>query len=352
MTEQNQWLCPHCRIPLRFRDFQPGEQIFPCPDCERPIQILTSGRRITGILALPENNAPTGKTPSSKFPPASWSEAVLAGGVTSPRAISLFVTLALGVVVAGVWMANRPVPIPTAIDDRPQDVVLADNEVPAAEQPAKEDAAVPAHVDDVSDELDPKPADDDSTSGQEIPDETESSPASSDDLGPSEEEPGPTNTPGDETATSQDDAAIASVPYDSPTQEPDAETINARSANPIASSPTPENDINGEADGEKEADAATPTVDVKRALQIKVARWEQARSIPLIEILDQFEEMVGGKIVLDQFDSPDVQKRLTRPISFAHRQKSFAEILTLLLDDAGLKYEIRENKIHVSPARP
>lgn len=317
MTEQQRWLCPLCRCPLRFRDFQPGELIFPCPDCGESIEILTSGKRITGIVAVPQNDAPIGKTPAARFPLGEWSTSVLAGSIASPRAISLFATLFLGVVLLGVFLTNRPLPVPMPIEELPADTLFADDGEPAIEPPAEIEASDTTNVESSADE------------------ET----VSANDAVESEDATDAVVAPIPEIETETTDVAVAEIPYVSPLDVSTSET------------PAPPLPNDGEDEEETDAADAVPAIDVSLALQTRIARWEQSRSVPLIEVLDQFEEAVGGKIVIERFDAPDVRQELEHGVTFTHRQKTLAEILGLLLKDAGLGYEVRENTIHIAPVK-
>lgn len=257
--------------------------------------------------------------------------------MNSPRAISLFITIAISPVIVGVWMANRPLPVPSSIDGPQEDALHATDEVPANEMTVDD---LTAHIQDV-------PVETKSSANDDVPlaDTNLTEGSSVEDVPEAEPVDVPSGSKGiDSVDTLKTDVVAASRLFDSTVEMPATDPVASSVEHSELSKPIPVDDAPG--------DNPVPDVDVATAMQTKVARWEQARSIPLIEILDQFEEMVGGKIVLDEFDSPEMQQRLSQPVSFAYRQKTFTEILTGLLDDAGLRFEIHENKIRISPTKP
>ena len=82
-------------------------------------------------------------------------------------------------------------------------------------------------------------------------------------------------------------------------------------------------------------------------LRQKIARFEQAKPVPFVKLLDIVEEMCGVPIVwdLETVDEEQLQKSVTLKLS----QTTVGEILDSLLKQVALERRVVEGRIELRP---
>lgn len=87
---------------------------------------------------------------------------------------------------------------------------------------------------------------------------------------------------------------------------------------------------------------------IEAKLQQKIARFDQAKPVAFIKVLDTIEELAGVPIVwdLERVDEQHLQKNVTLSL----KQTTVAEILDTLLKQVGLERRTIEGKIELRPA--
>ncbi len=350
VTEKTPWLCPHCDIPLRILEIQPGEQIVPCPECHEPIQIISAGRQIREIR--PVKPVTVVDQPATVAHATAFSSVAkrISRFLSHPRAVSLTATTMLGVSLIALWLANLPTkesakpPVdpslapPANADSNtgPDEQVNQQlDEGSGASNPSIELAlSAPAHVQANLDEnssenherdtaLDPAPvldADSPPTSLNRVVAKLES-------IGQFVTEFNRQRS--DELEVQEKQS------HDGPTISSSVNSVS--SSNPPAVKPTA-------------LEEPASNVDVHKALEFRIARWEQSRPVPFGELLVQLEELAGGRIQIADADSLAMQTRMKQPVSFHYKQKTLAVILADVLQKVDLRYEVRDNTIHLLPA--
>ena len=88
-----------------------------------------------------------------------------------------------------------------------------------------------------------------------------------------------------------------------------------------------------------------PAIDFEKSLSRKVLKFELIHPAPLESVLVELEAMIGVRIDFDQqqIGADDEIRRFK--VGFSKRNVSFRELLTELLKPAGLRYEIRQDRI-------
>ncbi|MFN0197099.1 MAG: STN domain-containing protein [Planctomycetaceae bacterium] len=326
MTEKTPWLCPHCDIPLRILEIQPGEQIVPCPECHEPIQIVSAGRQIREIRPVVNQGTADPRAIVSSASVLPLVTKRIQQFLSHPRAVSLTATTVLGVSLIALWAANRstsdsPVPATEIIEPKGDVKIAIAEPVPSLTNATTNlEESQPVDVAD-----DPAPLVD----ADPQPDIAENAVAKLEAIGQLLTEFNRQH--GDEFKTQG--------------PQPDVEFSTSSSANvsTVSSAEPPK--------------TASPVlveppsnVDVNKSLEFRIARWEQSNPVPFGDLLGQLEELAGGSIQLADPDSPAMQNRLKLTVSFHYKQKTLAAILEDVLHKVDLRYEIRDNTIHVFPA--
>lgn len=97
--------------------------------------------------------------------------------------------------------------------------------------------------------------------------------------------------------------------------------------------------------------AAPPTPEaIEAKLQQKIARFDQAKPVAFVKVLETVEELAGVPIVwdLERVDEQHLQKTVTLSL----KQTTVAEILDTLLKQVGLERRTVEGKIELRPVMP
>ena len=97
--------------------------------------------------------------------------------------------------------------------------------------------------------------------------------------------------------------------------------------------------------------AAPPTPEaIEAKLQQKIARFDQAKPVAFVKVLETVEELAGVPIVwdLERVDEQHLQKTVTLSL----KQTTVAEILDTLLKQVRLERRTVEGKIELRPVMP
>ncbi len=100
------------------------------------------------------------------------------------------------------------------------------------------------------------------------------------------------------------------------------------------------------APGQSVAAKASP-VDVTAGLAQHIVRFEQAKPIPLQEVLNFLEELLGVSIRGDKHEIADLDDVLQTPITVALENTTVRQILKEVLAKAGLEFEVEADGIHL-----
>ena len=92
------------------------------------------------------------------------------------------------------------------------------------------------------------------------------------------------------------------------------------------------------------------TVDIPAALAVKIKKFEQVKSAPLVDLLFQVEELTGVPMRRDP-DLPEADDEFwTQPVSLKLNDATVRQILEALLDKANLQFSIEDDHIRVYKA--
>jgi len=90
-----------------------------------------------------------------------------------------------------------------------------------------------------------------------------------------------------------------------------------------------------------------PTYDVDGALSRTVIAFEQPTPVEFITLLRQLQELAG---VPFQFDFAVAEERLREEVTLSAQNVSIGDVLALLLEKTGLRYEARRDGVHILEA--
>lgn len=90
-----------------------------------------------------------------------------------------------------------------------------------------------------------------------------------------------------------------------------------------------------------------PPVDVAAGLSQHIVRFEQAKPVPLKEVLTFLEELLAVSIKGDKHDVVDLDDLLQTPVTFQLENTTVREILKTVLAKAGLTFEVGTDTIHL-----
>ena len=177
----------------------------------------------------------------------------------------------------------------------------------------------------------------------------------------------PNNVPGTaEAASSNEKSDPAETPDPQPKSEIEAAlTSNAANDDPVLPVPPlpviepPLDDkpnpavarTNEKLPVEQPMPAAPPTPEaIEAKLQQKIARFDQAKPVAFVKVLETVEELAGVPIVwdLEHVDEQHLQKTVTLSL----KQTTVAEILDTLLKQVRLERRTVEGKIELRPVMP
>ena len=88
-------------------------------------------------------------------------------------------------------------------------------------------------------------------------------------------------------------------------------------------------------------------IDLAVSLKQPIVRFDQPRSKPLSEILVSVAEMAGARITVDQEEIGPAAARLAEPVALRLENTTVGEILSSLLQPAGLAYRIEGDHLRV-----
>jgi hypothetical protein len=97
----------------------------------------------------------------------------------------------------------------------------------------------------------------------------------------------------------------------------------------------------------KPAAPPAPKVDVTAALGQRVTRFEQAKPVPLRDVLNVLEELVTLPIRGDRAEIADLDDLLQTPVSFDLQNTTVAAILEAVLAPAKLTFQVRPDAIQL-----
>jgi hypothetical protein len=97
---------------------------------------------------------------------------------------------------------------------------------------------------------------------------------------------------------------------------------------------------------EPAAPAVRP-IDLAAALQQPIARFEQPRARPLADVLVSVAEMAGARVTVDRGALGAAAERLGEPVALTLENTTVGEILSGLLQPAGLAYRIDGNHLRI-----
>jgi hypothetical protein len=100
------------------------------------------------------------------------------------------------------------------------------------------------------------------------------------------------------------------------------------------------------APGQSVAAKASP-VDVAAGLAQHIVRFEQAKPIPLQDVLNCLEELLGVSIRGDKHEIADLDDVLQTPITVTLENTTVRQILKEVLAKAGLEFEVEADGIHL-----
>jgi hypothetical protein len=90
-----------------------------------------------------------------------------------------------------------------------------------------------------------------------------------------------------------------------------------------------------------------PPVDVSAGLAQHIVRFEQAKPVPLQDVLNFLEELLGVSIRGDKHEIVDLDDVLQTPITVTLENTTVGEILKEVLAKAGLEFEVQADGIHL-----
>ncbi|MGE5190882.1 MAG: hypothetical protein ACM3U2_00155 [Deltaproteobacteria bacterium] len=88
-------------------------------------------------------------------------------------------------------------------------------------------------------------------------------------------------------------------------------------------------------------------IDLAAALKQPITRFDQPRSKPLEEILVSVAEMAGARITVDRDELGQAAARLAEPRALKLENTTVGDILSGLLNPAGLAYRIEGERLHI-----
>jgi len=96
----------------------------------------------------------------------------------------------------------------------------------------------------------------------------------------------------------------------------------------------------------------TALLNVMAALDQPIQRFEQAKPVPLRELLLELEEMAAVPIHADPEQIPELAARLERRVTVQLENTTVGEILRAAVKNAGLTYEKKSDGVHLVPEPP
>jgi hypothetical protein len=93
--------------------------------------------------------------------------------------------------------------------------------------------------------------------------------------------------------------------------------------------------------------AKAPPVDVSAGLAQHIVRFEQAKPVPLQDVLNFLEELLGVSIRGDKQEIVDLDDVLQTPITMTLENTTVRQILKDVLAKAGLEFEVETDGIHL-----
>jgi hypothetical protein len=106
------------------------------------------------------------------------------------------------------------------------------------------------------------------------------------------------------------------------------------------------------ASGPANSAAKGPAVDVSAGLAQHIVRFEQAKPVPLQDVLNFLEELLGAPIRGDKHDIADLDDVLQTPITVQLENTTVRQILKEVLAKAGLGFEVAADGIHLHKLQP
>jgi hypothetical protein len=94
-----------------------------------------------------------------------------------------------------------------------------------------------------------------------------------------------------------------------------------------------------------------PPVDVSAGLAQHIVRFEQTKPVPLQDILNFLEELLGVSIRGDKHEIADLDDLLQTPITVQLENTTVRQILKEVLSKAGLAFEVEADGIHLHKLR-
>jgi hypothetical protein len=110
---------------------------------------------------------------------------------------------------------------------------------------------------------------------------------------------------------------------------------------PVVASRPPESASTGKA----------PLVDVSAGLAQHIVRFEQTKPVPLQDVLNFLEELLGVSIRGDKHEIVDLDDLLQTPITVQLENTTVRQILKEVLSKAGLEFEVEADRIHLHRLR-
>ena len=313
--------CPSCQAPLRLenRALFVGRS-FDCPDCRETLLIEADGS--TGVKARPLPPIASTKNPSSattSLPPRTAdktnSHRVTDLGVLLPGRPSVgdrlsrrpavlgWIVAALCAVILFVAVSPNRQPGPSGVD--PLNVAAANSEAASSKEP-----------DPAASHKQPKSDGDDTTA---------------------------MNDANELKADANPVLPVPPLPAEATVEPPRDNKPNTDVAGPDEKPP-----VDPPKPVAPPAPAPSTPEAIEAKLQQKIARFDQAKPVAFIKVLDTIEELAGVPIVwdLERVDEQHLQKNVTLSL----KQTTVAEILDTLLKQVGLERRTIEGKIELRPA--
>lgn len=135
--------------------------------------------------------------------------------------------------------------------------------------------------------------------------------------------------------------ASSSMTSTSTSSSPPATTPAAESRKPIVAVRPPQS-----TSGQPTAGKAPP-VDVSAGLAQHIVRFEQTKPVPLQDVLNFLEELLGVSIRGDKHEIVDLDDLLQTPITVQLENTTVRQILKEVLAKAGLEFEVKPDGIHL-----
>ena len=337
--------CPTCQAPLRLenRALFLG-RTFACPDCADLLLIEADGH--DGVSARPTTVTPQELRPSSKpsatvkpkiakklsaptAPPSTLPDfgvhlqpraSLLDGLSRRPALLGWSVAILFAIVLfAVINSSGKP---PTTVVTPP----VGTDQNPSA-QPT-EDAQVDNKKSNQPTESELTASDQNAKSFKLTPDKRTNPNASAEpDNITLNDKPNPDFNLKDKSAPKPNDGSTL------PNSKPD-------DPKPVVNNPPPA----PAAEPVRDAPQKETTESIEARLKQKIARFDQAKPIPFVKLLDVLEDLSGVPIV---WDLETVDEQLQQPVTLKLPQTTVGEILDALLKQVGLERRIAEGRIEL-----